>query len=420
MRHAPAEGITISGERTEGAFDGQHFCGPLGASLVNGLLEVKESHATMSDLQQTPLYDLHLELGGKMVPFAGYSMPVQYPMGVMKEHLQTRTAAGLFDVSHMGQVMVSGSSWEAVATAFEALVPMDVLGLADGRQRYGLFTNDAGGIEDDLMFARRGDDLFVVVNAACKDADIARMKAALEPDVTVTPITDRALVAVQGPGAGAAIASLDPAADAMRFMDFGKLKFGGVEVWASRSGYTGEDGFEISIPEAQAEALVRQMLALEGVKPIGLGARDSLRLEAGLCLYGNDIDAQTNPVEGNLTWAIQKARRAGGDRAGGYPGADAIQAAYADGVQRKRVGLAPEGRAPMREGTQLFASQDGDTPVGHVTSGSFGPTLGGPVAMGYVRFDTADIGTALWGEVRGKRLPVAVVKLPFVAANFKR
>ena len=420
MRHAPAEGITISGERTEGAFDGQHFCGPLGASLVNGLLEVKESHATMSDLQQTPLYDLHLELGGKMVPFAGYSMPVQYPMGVMKEHLHTRVAAGLFDVSHMGQVMLSGSSWEAVATAFEALVPMDVLGLADGRQRYGLFTNDAGGIEDDLMFARRGDDLFVVVNAACKDADIARMKAALEPDVTVTPITDRALVAVQGPGAGAAIASLDPAADAMRFMDFGKLKFGGVEVWASRSGYTGEDGFEISIPEAQAEALVRQLLALDGVEPIGLGARDSLRLEAGLCLYGNDIDAQTNPVEGNLTWAIQKARRAGGDRAGGYPGADAIQAAYADGVQRKRVGLAPEGRAPMREGTQLFASQDGDTPVGHVTSGSFGPTLGGPVAMGYVRFDTADIGTALWGEVRGKRLPVAVVKLPFVAANFKR
>jgi len=420
VRHAPAEGITISGERTEGAFDGQHFCGPLGASLVYGLLEVKESHATMSDLQQTPLYELHLELGGKMVPFAGYSMPVQYPMGVMKEHLQTRAAAGLFDVSHMGQVMLSGSSWEAVATAFEALVPMDVLGLADGRQRYGLFTNDAGGIEDDLMFARRGDDLFVVVNAACKDADIARMKAALEPDVTVTPITDRALVAVQGPGAGAAIASLDPAADAMRFMDFGTLTFGGIEVWASRSGYTGEDGFEISIPEAQAEALVRQLLALDGVEPIGLGARDSLRLEAGLCLYGNDIDAQTNPVEGNLTWAIQKARRAGGDRAGGYPGADAIQAAFADGVERKRVGLAPEGRAPMREGTQLFAAENGDEAVGHVTSGSFGPTLGGPVAMGYVRFDTADIGTALWGEVRGKRLPVAVVKLPFVAANFKR
>ncbi|HCT33845.1 MAG TPA: glycine cleavage system aminomethyltransferase GcvT, partial [Sulfitobacter sp.] len=204
----------------------------------------------MSDLQQTPLYDLHLELGGKMVPFAGYSMPVQYPMGVMKEHLHTRAAAGVFDVSHMGQVMVTGPSWDAVALAFETLVPMNVLGLEDGRQRYGFFTNDAGGIEDDLMFARRGDDLFVVVNAACKDADIARMKAGLEPEITVTPITDRALVAVQGPAAGAAVASLDAAADGMRFMDFGTLTLDGVEVWASRSGYTGEDGFEISVPEA--------------------------------------------------------------------------------------------------------------------------------------------------------------------------
>ncbi len=381
---------------------------------------IGKGRVTMSDLQQTPLYDLHLELGGKMVPFAGYSMPVQYPMGVMKEHLHTRAAAGVFDVSHMGQVMVTGPSWDAVALAFETLVPMNVLGLEDGRQRYGFFTNDAGGIEDDLMFARRGDDLFVVVNAACKDADIARMKAALEPEITVTPITDRALVAVQGPAAGAAVASLDAAADGMRFMDFGTLTLNGVEVWASRSGYTGEDGFEISVPEAHAEALVRRLLEVEGVEPIGLGARDSLRLEAGLCLYGNDIDAGTNPVEASLTWAIQKARRAGGERAGGYPGADVIQAAFDDGVGRKRVGLAPEGRAPMRDGTPLFDAATGGTQVGEVTSGSFGPTVGGPVAMGYVSEAQAAIDTMLWGEVRGKRLPVTVAKLPFVAANFKR
>ncbi|WP_176247998.1 MULTISPECIES: glycine cleavage system aminomethyltransferase GcvT [unclassified Sulfitobacter] len=374
----------------------------------------------MSDLHQTPLYELHLELGGKMVPFAGYSMPVQYPMGVMKEHLHTRSQAGLFDVSHMGQVMLSGASWEAVAAAFETLVPMDVLGLADGRQRYGLFTNDTGGIEDDLMFARRGDDLFVVVNAACKGADIARMKAALEPEVTVTPITDRALIAVQGPTAAAAVASLDAAAADMRFMDFGTLNLDGIEVWASRSGYTGEDGFEISVADAEAETLARRLLALDGVEAIGLGARDSLRLEAGLCLYGNDIDAQTNPVEASLTWAIQKVRRKGGDREGGYPGADAVQKAFEGGVARKRVGLAPQGRAPMREGTQLYDAEDGGRLVGSVTSGSFGPTLGGPVAMGYVGDEYASVDTALWGEVRGKRLPVRVAKLPFVAANFKR
>ena len=374
----------------------------------------------MSDLQQTPLYDLHLELGGKMVPFAGYSMPVQYPMGVMKEHLHTRNFAGLFDVSHMGQVILSGASWEAVATASETLVPMDVLGLADGRQRYGLFTNDVGGIEDDLMFARRGNDLFVVVNAACKGADIARMKAALEPQVTVTAIDDRALIALQGPGAEAALATIDPTAANMRFMDFGALSLDGVEVWASRSGYTGEDGYEISVPADEAETVVRGLLAIEGVEPIGLGARDSLRLEAGLCLYGHDIDAQTNPVEASLNWAIQKIRRAGGAREGGYPGAQVVQAAFEDGVARKRVGLVPQGRAPMREGTQLYDAEDGGRLVGHVTSGSFGPTLGMPVAMGYVGAEYASVDTALWGEVRGKRLPVSVAKLPFVAANFKR
>ncbi len=374
----------------------------------------------MTELKRTPLYDLHNELGAKMVPFAGYDMPVQYPLGVMKEHQHTREAAGVFDVSHMGQVILSGESWDHVARSFESLVPMDVLGLEDGRQRYGMFTNDAGGIEDDLMFARRGNDLFVVVNAACKDADIARMKAALEPEIMVAAITDRALIAVQGPGAEAAVAGMDPAAADMTFMDVRDLSLDGVDVWASRSGYTGEDGYEISAPEDQADALTRALLALDGVEAIGLGARDSLRLEAGLCLYGHDIDAETNPVEGALNWAIQKVRRNGGDRAGGFPGADVVLAAFENGASRKRVGLQPEGRAPMREGVEVFDAAEGGHHVGTVTSGGFGPTTGGPVAMGYISIDHSKIGTPLWGEVRGKRMPLSVAKLPFVAANFKR
>jgi aminomethyltransferase len=374
----------------------------------------------MDDLLQTPLYELHARLGAKMVPFAGYAMPVQYPLGVMKEHLHCRAQAGLFDVSHMGQVMLSGASWEAVALAFERLIPMDVLGLEDGRQRYGFFTNDAGGIEDDLMFARRGDDLFVVVNAACKATDVARMRAALEPQVTVTEITDRALIALQGPGAEAVIAGMDAAAAGMRFMDVADLVLEGVAVWASRSGYTGEDGYEISVPEDQVEALATALLAQDGVEAIGLGARDSLRLEAGLCLYGHDIDATTTPIEGALNWAIQKVRRKGGEREGGFPGANVILAQLADGVAKKRVGLLPEGRAPMREGVVLFDAAQGGTEVGIVTSGGFGPTVGGPVAMGYVAADQSAVGTSIWGEVRGKRLPLSVAKLPFVAANFKR
>lgn len=374
----------------------------------------------MTELKRTPLYDLHVELGAKMVPFAGYEMPVQYPMGVMKEHQHTRTATGVFDVSHMGQVILSGESWDHVARSFESLVPMDVLGLEDGRQRYGLFTNDAGGIEDDLMFARRGDDLFVVVNAACKGADIARMKAALEPEIVVTAITDRALIAVQGPGAEAAISGMDPAAADMTFMDVRDLSLNGVDVWASRSGYTGEDGYEISVHDDHAVELTQALLALDGVETIGLGARDSLRLEAGLCLYGHDIDATTNPVEGALNWAVQKIRRTGGDRAGGFLGADAVLAAFENGVTRKRVGLQPEGRAPMREGVEIFDAAEGGQAVGTVTSGGFGPTTGGPVAMGYVATPHSKVGTSLWGEVRGKRMALTVAKLPFVAANFKR
>ncbi len=374
----------------------------------------------MGELNRTPLYDLHVALGAKMVPFAGYDMPVQYALGVMKEHLHCRAQAGLFDVSHMGQVILRGASYEAIAGAFEALVPMDVLGLGEDRQRYGLFTNEGGGIEDDLMFANRGDHLFVVVNAACKAADIARMKAALEPDVTVEVITDRALIALQGPAAEAALARLSGAVAEMTFMDVATVELCGAECWVSRSGYTGEDGYEISIPETQAEAVTKALLDMDEVEPIGLGARDSLRLEAGLCLYGNDIDATTSPIEGGLIWAIQKVRRADGARSGGFPGVDRIFGDMAEGVARKRVGLVPQGRAPMRAGTPIFAAAEGGEAIGEVTSGGFGPTFEGPVAMGYVGAAEAAVGTELFGEVRGKRMPVTVAKMPLVPANFKR
>jgi aminomethyltransferase len=374
----------------------------------------------VSDLKRTPLYDLHIALGAKMVPFAGYEMPVQFKPGVMKEHLHCRSAAGLFDVSHMGQVILRSEDSETAKRGLERLIPQDVLGLDEGRQRYGFFTNDAGGIEDDLMFANRGDHLFVVVNAACKEADIARMRAALEPEVTVKLLENRALLALQGPKAEAVLAEHHPTVADMAFMDVATVPLAGAECWVSRSGYTGEDGYEISVPVAAATDLAKALLAHEDVAPIGLGARDSLRLEAGLCLYGNDIDAETSPVEGALTWAIQKVRRAGGDRAGGFPGAERILSEMAEGVARKRVGLLPNGRAPMRDGTALYASEESGSPVGQVTSGGFGPTVGGPVAMGYVTADHAAPDTPLFGDVRGKKMPVTVTRLPFVASGFKR
>lgn len=368
----------------------------------------------MSDLKSTCLYDLHLELGAKMVPFAGYEMPVQYPMGVMGEHTHTRTKAGLFDVSHMGQVILRGDN---PAAALEALVPVNIQGLKEGRQRYALFTNESGGIMDDLMVANRGDHLYLVVNAACKDADIAHMQAHLDG---VEPITDRGLLALQGPEAETALARLVPGVAEMKFMDVAVLDWNGVELWISRSGYTGEDGFEISVPEANADTLARALLEMDEVAPIGLGARDSLRLEAGLCLYGHDIDTTTTPVEGGLNWAIQKVRRAGGEREGGFPGAARILSDFENGTARLRVGLRPEGRAPMREGTQLFASEDAAEPIGAITSGGFGPTIGGPVAMGYLPTEMTTTGTRIWGEVRGKRMPVVVADLPFRPSTYKK
>ncbi len=370
-------------------------------------------------LKRLGLHDLHTALGGKMVPFAGYEMPVQYPAGVMKEHLHTRSAAGLFDVSHMGQVILRPKTgMAALALAFEAMMPVDVAGLAQGRQRYGLFTNDAGGILDDLMFANRGDHFFVVVNAACKEADVAHMQAHLGAVADVQYVENRALLALQGPKAGDVLARLIPETATMRFMDVARPVWNGVELWISRSGYTGEDGFEISLPDPEAEPFAKALLAEPEVLPIGLGARDSLRLEAGLCLYGHDIDTTTSPVEAALTWATQKSRRTGGARQGGFPGAARILTELASGPTRQRVGLRPETRAPMREGTELF-TQSGD-PVGSVTSGGFSPSVEAPVAMGYVLRSNAAIGTVLMGEVRGKRLPVTVCELPFHPTSYKR
>lgn len=376
----------------------------------------------MADLQKTALFDLHVELGAKMVPFTGYDMPVQFPLGVLKEHLHCRAAAGLFDVSHMGQVRItakSGNTQDA-ARALEALVPVDVLGLQLDRQRYGFFTNETGGIEDDLMITNRGDHLFLVVNAACKDADFARLLSGMSASCDLEMIADRALLALQGPAAETALARLAPAVAEMKFMDVVTVTLHGVDCWVSRSGYTGEDGYEISVPNEQAADLARSLLDMEEVEPIGLGARDSLRLEAGLCLYGNDIDAGTSPAEATLNWAIQKVRRDGGERAGGFPGAARIFADFANGPPRKRIGLRPQGRAPMRGGTQLFADEHSPEPIGQVTSGGFGPTIQGPMSMGYVAREYAAVGTAIYAEIRGKRLPATITKMPFTPANFKR
>ncbi|OUJ05250.1 glycine cleavage system aminomethyltransferase GcvT [Gluconobacter sp. DsW_058] len=373
-------------------------------------------------LQRTPLHALNLELGAKMVPFAGYEMPLQYPAGLMAEHLHTRSKAGLFDVSHMGQIRIAARSGDVrdAALALESLIPADYVGLVKGRQRYGFLTNDTAGILDDLMVANMGDDLFVVVNASCKEQDAALIEAALSDRCVVTRQFDRALMALQGPQAQEAIAPLCPAAVDMRFMDVIETKLAGVPVTLSRSGYTGEDGYEIGCAAADAETVARALLAQPQVLPIGLGARDSLRLEAGLCLYGNDIDTTTTPIEASLAWAIQKARREGGSREGGYPGAEIVLRQAREGVSRKRVGLMAEGRAPVRAGAKLFADADGQKEIGLVTSGAFGPTVQAPVAMGYVATDYAGNDTALFAELRGKFVPVHVRAMPFVAPGFKR
>ncbi|KQP91233.1 glycine cleavage system protein T [Methylobacterium sp. Leaf113] len=372
------------------------------------------------DVACTPLHGLHLRHGGRMVPFAGYAMPVQYPAGLMKEHLHTRSHAGLFDVSHMGQIRLTPHSGdvEDAARALETLLPIDVLGLRPGRQRYGLLLDASGGIRDDLMVAHCGDSLFLVVNAANKVADEAYLRAHLSHACKATVLA-RALVALQGPGAEAALSRLVPEVTEMRFMDVRMLGLLGTSAIVSRSGYTGEDGFEISVPEDRAEALAEALLADPTVLPIGLGARDSLRLEAGLCLHGNDIDAGTDPVEAGLSWAISAVRRRGGARSGGFPGAARILDALENGPPRKRVGLRPEGPTPVRAGAPLFGDETGEA-IGHVTSGGFGPSLQAPIAMGYLPAALSTPGTRIFAEVRGKRLAVVVSALPFVPAGFKR
>ncbi|KGK14427.1 glycine cleavage system protein T [Vibrio navarrensis] len=368
------------------------------------------------ELLTTPLHALHIEVGAKMVPFAGYDMPVQYPLGVKKEHLHTRDAAGLFDVSHMGQLRLHG---EGAAAFLESLVPVDIIDLAQGKQRYAFFTNEQGGIMDDLMVANLGDHLFVVVNAACKEQDINHLQAHIPSDVELEVIDDRALLAIQGPKAAEVLARFQPAVAEMLFMDVQKIELLGEECIISRSGYTGEDGYEISVPADKAEALARALTAEQEVEWIGLGARDSLRLECGLCLYGHDLDETTTPVEASLLWGIQKVRRTGGEREGGFPGADIIlKQIESKDVSRKRVGLVGLTKAPVREGAELFDA-DGNK-VGVVTSGTAGPSAGKPVSMAYLRADLTEIGTEVFAEVRGKLLPMAVEKMPFVPQRYYR
>ncbi|MEQ8516754.1 MAG: glycine cleavage system aminomethyltransferase GcvT [Chromatocurvus sp.] len=367
-------------------------------------------------LLETPLADLHRDCGAKMTPFAGYDMPLQFALGVRREHLHTRQHAGLFDVSHMGQLMLRGPD---VERALEALMPSDIVGLAEGRQRYGLLTNPAGGIIDDLMVARHRDGLFLVVNAARKAVDMDHLSRHLPSQIALELLEDRALLALQGPAAEAVMVSLQPAVADMRFMDSQTLDIGGATCIVSRSGYTGEDGFELSVPASQAVSLARKLLDSSEVEPIGLGARNSLRLEAGLCLYGNDIDMTTTPVEAGLKWAISPARRPGGARAGGYTGDRTIEQQLDTGNwPRQRVGLLGEGRAPVREDAPLFS--DSGAAIGKVTSGVFGPSVDGPVAMGYVEKALASPGTRVLAEVRGKRLPMTVTRMPFFTPGYKR
>jgi aminomethyltransferase len=366
---------------------------------------------TDSDLALTPLHDLHRALGAKLVPFAGYEMPLHYSAGILAEHLHVRAKAGLFDVSHMGQLRLAGPD---AASSLEALVPGDIRGLAPGRMRYTLFTNEAGGILDDLMVTHTGDHLFLVVNAARKAEDIAHLRRHLAGNVTLEPLEDRALLALQGPAAAAALGRLVPAIRTMAFLSGAPATVDGIVCLITRSGYTGEDGFELSVPARDAERLARRLLAEPEVMPVGLGARDSLRLEAGLCLYGHDIDETTTVVEADLAWAVGKRRRA----EGGFPGAAVIARQLAEGAPRKRVGLRPEGRAPAREGTPIIGT--GSIALGHVTSGGFGPSVDAPVAMGYVAARHAAVGAAVDLVVRGTARPARIVPLPFVPTRYYR
>ena len=368
-----------------------------------------------SPLHQTPLHALHLELGARMVPFAGYAMPVQYPAGILAEHRWCRDSAALFDVSHMGQLQLRGAD---AAAALESLVPQDVVDLPVDKQRYAFFTNAQGGLLDDLMVTRRADHLFLIVNAGCKADDIRHLVVNIGHRCTVVPMPDHALLALQGPQAVTALARLDPGVATLAFMTGGEFTLAGASCFVTRSGYTGEDGFEISVPAPHAEALARALLAQPEVKPAGLGARDTLRLEAGLCLYGHDIDTRTTPIEAGLAWAIQKVRRPGGARAGHYPGANVIESQLISGPSIKRVGLTGLERVPVREGTAIVDGHG--RPLGRVTSGTLGPTVHEPVAMAYLAVNHAGLQHEVYAEVRGKRLPMRVTTMPFTPHRYRR
>jgi aminomethyltransferase len=378
--------------------------------------------AASPQLKRTPLYDLHAELGARFVPFAGYEMPVNFSAGILKEHLHTRAAAGLFDVSHMGQLAVypRARDMAEAARALEGLLPVDVLDLRQGRQRYALFTSSAGGILDDLMIAKYADRFVLVVNASRKELDEAHLRVAVSDRCIIERLDDRALLALQGPLAQPVLARLAPDVALQRFMDLCRLSILGADCLVSRSGYTGEDGYEISVPITHAQSLARALLEDRNVAPIGLGARDTLRLEAGLCLYGCDLDEDATPVEAGLDWVIAKPRRRGGAREGGFPGAEVILSQLAEGSSRRRVGLRSKERTPVRGGSILHADASGQTAVGRVTSGGFGPTVNAPVAMGYVAQAASRPGTPLFAEVRGRRVPVEVTALPFVKLNYRR
>jgi aminomethyltransferase len=373
------------------------------------------------DLRRTPLHALHLSLGARMGPFAGYDMPIQYPSGVLKEHLHTRAAAGLFDVSHMGQLWLTAKSgrYEDLARAVESLVPVDLLGLTPGRQRYGFLTCDNGGVFDDLMISRHGDALLVVCNAARKAEDEALLRARLSGSCEIETL-DRGLIALQGPRAEEALSKLAPEVRDMRFMDAREATIRNALSYVTRSGYTGEDGFEISIPGEKADGIAKALLATDGVAPIGLGARDSLRLEAGLCLYGADLDEATTPIEADLSWAIPKARRRGGARAGGFPGEATILGELEHGPKRLRAGVRPQGRAPVRAGAAVFVAASDSTPIGRVSSGGFSPSLDAPISIGYLPSALAKPGTQVWLELRGQKAPAEVVALPFVSHHYRR
>jgi aminomethyltransferase len=373
--------------------------------------------ADTSALLNTPLNALHLELGARMVPFAGYSMPVQYPMGLMAEHIHTRAEAGLFDVSHMGQLRLVGTD---AASAFESLMPVDVIDLPVGKQRYGLLLTDEGNIIDDLMFVNRGTDIFVIVNGACKVNDIAHIQGRIGAKCQVIPMPERALLALQGPKAVDTLSRMVSGVEKLVFMTGASFNWQGADLFITRSGYTGEDGFEISVHNDHVDAFARALLAQAEVKPIGLGARNSLRLEAGLCLYGNDIDTSTTPIEAGLNWAIQKVRRTGGARAGGFPGADIVlgQLDGSRSLTRKRVGLIAQERVPVREHVELQNTQG--VKIGEVSSGLLGPSANVPVAMGYVDVASASLGTVVNAMVRGKAVPMTVSAMPFVPNRYYR